>query len=103
MIYTPEQHIVPVVPNPEQFAEWVRASLEQLGTRPSHYLIEEGVPGSKNRVSLFLKNPKNLKFHLASELQRQILTDAARKGVNLGPIRIHSLMASIDLRSEGHD
>lgn len=96
MIYSPEQHIVPVVPAPEQFAEWVRSSIDQLGTYPSYYLLEDDVPGSKNRVSNFLKNPNCLQLHLASELQRQLLTDAVRRGVNLKPIVIQPLSNLLD-------
>ncbi|UWQ31309.1 hypothetical protein K3555_11880 [Leisingera sp. M527] len=95
MINAPEQHIVPVIPSPEQFAEWVSGSLERLKKRPSHYLLEEGVPGSKNRVSNFIKNPEFLRLHLACELQRQILTDAVRYGVNLDPIKIQQLSSII--------
>jgi hypothetical protein len=97
MIHTPEQHIVPVMPTPEQFAFWVEQSLRQLRKRPSHFLLDEGKPGSKNRVSNFLNAPENLKLHLASELQRQILTDAVRSGVNLQPIKMKPLMSILNL------
>ncbi|WP_027237270.1 hypothetical protein [Leisingera caerulea] len=95
MINTPHQHIVPVIPSPEQFARWVEGSLDRLPTRASHYLLVEGKPGSKNRVSNFLKNPNNLRLELAYELQRQILTDAVRYGVNLDPIKIEQLASII--------
>ena len=91
MINAPEQHIVPVIPDPELFAAWASASILQLGKRPSHFLLEKDKPGSKNRASYFLKQPGNMKLWMAQELQRQILTDAVRTGINLQPIEIKPL------------
>ncbi len=40
MINAPEQHIIPVIPSPDQFSRWVEESMARLGKRPSHYLLE---------------------------------------------------------------
>ena len=98
MINTPQQHIVPVVPTPEQFRDWVARSIETMGSRPSHYLLDDAMPGSKNRVQNFLSNPGVLKLHMAHELQNQILTDAVRRGVYLQPINITTLSTLLEQR-----
>ncbi|KPD10892.1 hypothetical protein [Phaeobacter sp. 11ANDIMAR09] len=93
MINAPEQHIVLVIPSPDQFSVWVKESTLQLGTFPSNYLLDPKKPGSKNRVTNFLADPEHLSLSLACELQRQILTDAVRKGVHLKPIQIKPLQS----------
>ena len=93
MINTPEQHIVLVIPSPDQFSTWVKQSTRHLGTFPSNYLLDPKKPGSKNRVTNFLTDPEHLSLSLACELQRQILTDAVRKGVHLKPIEIKPLQS----------
>lgn len=97
MINAPEQHIIPVIPSPDQFSRWVEESMARLGKRPSHYLLECEKPGSKNRVSNFMKCPENMRLVMACELQRQILTDAVRQGENLKPIEIKPLSSILGL------
>ena len=88
MIHTPHQHVVTVMPKPEQFAAWVKQSIVQLDMRASNFLLDDQRPGSKNRVANFLRNPDALCIGMATRLQCEILTTAVRKGVYLEPMQI---------------
>lgn len=97
MINTPKQFIVPVIPSPEVFSDWVKQSTVLLGTFPSQYLLDPEKPGSKNRVTNFLADPSHMSLAMSCRLQHEILTDAVRKGVHLKPIEIKPLQSILNL------
>jgi len=73
-------------PEPEAFANWVRRALADLRMRPSEFLVDEGKPGSVNRVAAILKNPSSVKLSMARRLEAELLEEARRQGKDLLPL-----------------
>ena len=72
------------LPDPASFLEWVKRAMNVLGKKPSHFLLDEGAPGSKNRVSRLLDNPNSIKLTDATRLQNEILGEAKRQRIDVG-------------------
>lgn len=85
------------LPSPGQFMRWVQLSLLVLDRPASHFLRDEGVEGSKNRVSRLIQNPTALKLDVARRLHCEI-TDAAKKMKKQLPAmaRAHEFMGLTD-------
>ncbi|PIE13795.1 MAG: hypothetical protein CSA70_03510 [Rhodobacterales bacterium] len=79
---------VAALPEAEVFAQWVKDSIEALGMRPCHFLVEKGRPGSINRVSRYLRNPKGIKLEIAAQLSREIVEQAEKSGVKLAAVPV---------------
>ena len=78
--------------DPQAFVVWVRRALADLRTasaprhRPSHFLLDEDVPGSKNRVANMPAQPELIRLGYASRLEDEIRAEAKRYGVDLLPM-----------------
>lgn len=74
------------LPDAPTFIVWVKRALADLDKKPSHFLREDGMPGSLNRVGNLLKNPTALKLDVARRLEKEIREEARRQGKTLLPI-----------------
>ncbi|MBP0483975.1 hypothetical protein [Sagittula salina] len=73
----------------EAFVRWVLLALAELRSakaekcRPSHFLNEDGVRSSANRVGRMIKNPDAVTLAKAGRLEAEIREEASRVGVSL--------------------
>ena len=85
------QRLLQYFPTEDEFAVWVRRSIADLNMHPANFLLDDGVPGSKNRVALILKNPHTLRFGMARRLHREIVEQAKARDVELLPLHLDAL------------
>ncbi|MEX0302869.1 MAG: hypothetical protein AB3N24_10630 [Leisingera sp.] len=86
-----------IVPDAENFRQWLGAALSALGMKPAALARRSGAP--INSAQKFLEGPQaDLRMNTASKLCRQCFLEAQKKGVTLPP-----LMVEINLKAEGDE
>jgi len=74
-----------LLPTRQEFVDWAKSSMLELGKRPSQFL-GNGLPSGKNRTSVLLASQKRLNMELARQLQTELCEEARRQGKRLTPL-----------------